>query len=302
MKYVPPVGGADNDPYIDGNPSTGVEGSAVPAAAIEDPMRELSGLIAGVGLVPDDADLTQVSKAVRMAIQQKAGVIALAGGTADAIAAVFTPAITSLTHGMTLHVRAGSANATTTPTFTPAAGTIAAKTIVKGNNLPLVAGDIAGAGYWSALRYDNVLDKWVLLNPAVGIATVTTANDPTFADNSAKPASTGWIRSALSAIATAAGFVFNAAQSGYIKFPSWLGGWIVQWGASSAITSGSNQAVTLPITFPNAILGSVVCVGGSVNLSTNFSGQVALTSNSAITIYHYSTGGNAAYRHITVGW
>lgn len=171
MKYVPPVGGADNDPYVDGNPSTGVKGSPVPAAAIEDPMRELVALISDVGLTPDDADLTQVTSAVRMSIQRMAASSATAAGTADAITAVFTPAIAALTHGMTLHVRAAAANATTAPTFTPAAGTIAAKTIVKGNNLPLTVADIAGAGYWSELRYDQTLDVWVLCNPAKGVVT-----------------------------------------------------------------------------------------------------------------------------------
>ena len=91
---------------------------------------------------------------------------AVAGGTADAITADFTPNV-SLTNGTTVIVRAGSANATTTPTFAPDG--LAAKTIVKGNNLALVAGDIAGAGHWLELNFDTVLDKWVLQNPARGV-------------------------------------------------------------------------------------------------------------------------------------
>lgn len=70
MKYVPPVGGADNDPYIDGNPSTGVEGSAVPAAAIEDPMRELVAVIVAAGLTPDDGQLNQVLLALQAMMPQ----------------------------------------------------------------------------------------------------------------------------------------------------------------------------------------------------------------------------------------
>lgn len=92
-----------------------------------------------------------------------------AGGTADAITGIYAPGITALTNGMTLFVRAGSANATTTPTFTPASGTIAAKTIVKGNGIALAAGDVAGGGHWIELQYDLTLDKWVLLNPAKGV-------------------------------------------------------------------------------------------------------------------------------------
>lgn len=67
MKYVPPVGGADNDPYIDGNPSTGVEGSAVPAAAIEHSMREILAVITAAGIEPSEANLDQLLAALRSA-------------------------------------------------------------------------------------------------------------------------------------------------------------------------------------------------------------------------------------------
>lgn len=87
---------------------------------------------------------------------------AVAGGTADAITADFTPNV-ALTNGTTVIVRAGAANTTTTPTFAPDG--LTAKTIVKGNNLALVAGDIAGAGHWLEMNFDSVLDKWVLQNP-----------------------------------------------------------------------------------------------------------------------------------------
>lgn len=103
-------------------------------------------------------------------LQGNACNISAAGGTADAITGSYTPGISALTNGMTLYVRAGSANATTTPTFTPASGTIAAKTIVKGAGAALAAGDIAGGGHWIELQYDATLDKWVLLNPATGVS------------------------------------------------------------------------------------------------------------------------------------
>ena len=64
MKYVPPVGGAVNDPYVDANPGSGIEGSPVPAAAIEHPMREILAVISAAGLAPSEADLTQLKKAL----------------------------------------------------------------------------------------------------------------------------------------------------------------------------------------------------------------------------------------------
>ena len=90
-----------------------------------------------------------------------------AGGTGDALTAVFTPAVKELRNGLLVHVRAREKNGSKTPTFK--ADETAAKSIVKGNNLSLVEGDIAGAGHWLELQYDAALDKWVLLNPAKGI-------------------------------------------------------------------------------------------------------------------------------------
>ena len=94
---------------------------------------------------------------------------AVAAGTSDALTAKFTPAITQLFNGMSLSVRAGSANATTAPTFNP--NGLGALIIVKGNGLALAAGDIAGGGHWIDLQYDLTLNAWVLLNPAQGVTT-----------------------------------------------------------------------------------------------------------------------------------
>jgi len=92
-----------------------------------------------------------------------------ATGAADALIGEYTPDILTLVNGMTLYLRAVATNATTTPTFTPNSGTIAPLVIVKGNNLPLLPEDIAGAGHWLEFQYDELLDVWVLLNPAKGV-------------------------------------------------------------------------------------------------------------------------------------
>ncbi len=94
-----------------------------------------------------------------------------AAGTVDALTATFTPSL-SLTAGKTAVVRAAGANTSAAPTFSPDG--LTAKTIVKGANQALVAGDIAGAGHWLFLNYDATLDKWVLLNPATGLTASTT--------------------------------------------------------------------------------------------------------------------------------
>jgi len=106
---------------------------------------------------------------VLSALQTDSYNIAIAGGTANAITAAISPSLSSLVNGLPVFIKASAANTLSNPTFTPNNGVIAAKTIVKGNNLPLVAGDILAAGFWMMLRFDASLDKWVLLNPANGV-------------------------------------------------------------------------------------------------------------------------------------
>lgn len=65
MKYVPPIGGASNDAYVDANPGTGIEGSAVPAAAIEHPMREILAVISAADIIPSEANLSQLLAALQ---------------------------------------------------------------------------------------------------------------------------------------------------------------------------------------------------------------------------------------------
>lgn len=120
--------------------------------------------------VPDDGVLATAVTNLNLALQ---GIpkerVAIAAGTVDVITGDFTPDVTTtlLINGYTVFVKALGANATTTPTFQADATT--ARTIVKGNNLALLAGDIAGSGYWMQLQYDSTLTKWVLLNPANGV-------------------------------------------------------------------------------------------------------------------------------------
>ena len=102
--------------------------------------------------------------------------IAVGEGTSDAITATFDPAITELTNGLVVFVRALASNATTTPTFSPDG--LTATTITKGTYQPLAIGDIAGNGYWMILQYDSTQGKWVLQNPATGINIVIPSTMP----------------------------------------------------------------------------------------------------------------------------
>ena len=154
--------------FTEGSPGV-TPATLVRASFLNMVQEELRGIVVAAGLTPSKTTYTQVRDAIRTIFQRNDPSVCAAGGTADAITGAYTPAIASLTNGMSLYVRSGSTNATSTPTFTPNNGVIATKTIVKGAGSALAAGDIAGVGHWIELQYDATLDKWVLLNPAKGI-------------------------------------------------------------------------------------------------------------------------------------
>lgn len=278
-----PAGGTPGF-FANPNPGGGVPATIPGYEWFNSVQEELCALVTAAGLPLDINDSAQLLTALVKKGMQGAYFNAVsAGGTADAITGALFPAITALTHGMTLYIRAGLANATTTPTF-KADGTTA-KTIVKGAGAALAVGDIAGAGHWLKLQYDATLDKWVLLNPATGVATVTAPNDASYVDNSVKPASTSWVRGAMSAIATAAGFASSFSSNGYVKFPGWLGSFLIQWG--SVTTSAGSASVTWPLAFTTAAyqmatsLYSSLPVTGTVGTtSLTTSGCSIATSNS----------------------
>jgi len=111
------------------------------------------------------------------AVQTGQFTFAIAVGTVDAITASFTPALTALTDGMELRVRASGANTIPNPTFN--ADGLGAKTIKRLGNGALLEDDIVGAGHELLLRYNLSNDVFELLNPNTSnllqvVSTVTT--------------------------------------------------------------------------------------------------------------------------------
>lgn len=113
----------------------------------------------------------QLGLAYKDDLQKWTHLFAAAGGTVDALTATLGSDLTALTDGMTVLIEGSGANVTTTPTLNLTLGATAtgAKTIVKGANAALAAGDIAGAGHRLLLTYKSAWTAWQLLNPAKGV-------------------------------------------------------------------------------------------------------------------------------------
>ena len=214
-------------------------------------------------------DATNIYSTATDAMAMLTANVSAANGTADALTATFTPAPRRWADGVPYFVRAATANATATPTFTANSGVLTAKTIVKGNNSTLAAGDIAGAGHWLMLQYDASLDKVVLLNPAYGI----TANNN---DGLFKKAD-----STIVAFSKTGNFTASTSQQLRIE----INGTVQVIAASTAITMpGSPVAGT-----DYAIWAKP---DGSLEATTNFSSPPVANSRK-IGGFHYAPGSNA---------
>ncbi len=241
-------------------------------------------------------------------LQGNACNISIAGGTADALTGTFNPAITMLTNGMTLSVRATTPNQTTTPTFTPTVGVIPAKTIVKGAGSAVAIGDIAGAGHWVDFQYDATLDKWVLLNPATGIspasasiqgafknlqasatglsANISVTADEIVVENSSNAYQT--LRGVNLTISGASSGVANGLDTGTFATSAWYSVWIIWNGTTiSGLLSLSATAPTLPSGYTHKARVGWIRTDGTANkyplsfiqIGRNVSYKVASGSN-----------------------
>lgn len=113
---------------------------------------------------------------------------------------------------------------------------------------------------------------------ASGTGTVTAASDPTFVDNSSTAASTSWVRGAMSALAVAAGFSYSFTTNGFIKFPSWFFGFIIEWGSTSPV--GSVEADISPTTFPLAFPTACLKVVATKKMTPSVNDDVVVTITS----------------------
>lgn len=96
MQYNQPYGGAADAPYIDGIPPTGVEGSIIPAAAVEVTQREIVNFILKSQLSPTNGDLTQLARSVQVDLVN----FAIDTGTLNHIVIVLDPAPATLVAGL----------------------------------------------------------------------------------------------------------------------------------------------------------------------------------------------------------
>lgn len=122
----------------------------------------------------------------------------IAGGTSDAITAIYTPALTALADGQLCFFRALAENLTTTPTFSPNGLTprvitrTGGQALVAAGALALVS-DIPGDFYEVAVRYNAANTRWEMLNPSNGTLVNGLPTTGAVMFTLASTAPTGWL-------------------------------------------------------------------------------------------------------------
>jgi len=153
VKYVQPYGISDpNASYINGDPSIARQGSIPPAAAFENPMRELVHIITDSNLVPSDTDLEQCAKGMRSQFMN----YCIDTGSVNTLSVALSPPIGAYTFGLPLRVRVANTNTGST-TIDAGAGRVPVK---KPNGSELQAGDLPAFGL-AELVYDGTVFQMI---------------------------------------------------------------------------------------------------------------------------------------------
>lgn len=153
MRYWAPYNGGNgifsDDPYQDGDPSIGAEGSIPTFRGFEQTLRELKNFVVASGLTPDDEmDGVQVAQAV----QNGKVMYGVDAGTANALAVTLDPTPAGYTAGLKVLVLKGaSANTAAVSLNVNGLGT---KDCVRPNGAVLLAGDLVGSAL-AMFAYDG---------------------------------------------------------------------------------------------------------------------------------------------------
>ena len=129
---------------------------------------------------------------------------------------------------------------------------------------------------------------------------IPTAPQAVNLDNTYQIATTNWVRSAMANIASSAGFLSSYTQanansgSGYLTFPSWLGGFTMQWQLVIPATSPSSNTYSFPIAFKQYHFGSVCSYQdnvGDITAPVTYT-KIGLTT---FNIRNMTAGGNVVF-------
>lgn len=184
---------------------------------------------------------------------------AVAGGTGDALTAIYAPALTTLVDGQLCFVRATAANTIGNPTFAPNGLTAEVITKLAGVNIGI--GEIKGNLHELIFRYNLANTRWEWINPSgfieaqtgfanTGTPTASSAGSNYAVNDSVTLAGGSFLRPAVMKVATLSGSgiaTVTVLDPGlYITFPTNP--------VAQASTSGTGSGAAFTLTSTGAAL------------------------------------------------
>ena len=98
------------------------------------------------------------------------------------------------------------------------------------------------------------------------------------------------------------GFSVSLTANGYVVFPSWLSGLIIQWGTTTTISAGGAIAHSLVLAYPNANLVGVAMAQYSSAPNSGFMVSIYGRTLSSMSFYNSNTGSALVASYISVGY
>jgi hypothetical protein len=138
----------------------------------------------------------------------------------------------------------------------------------------------------------------IFVAKAVTTASATALTIYPFASEAIKPWIQSLVSNCIAAVATAAGFSYSFTTNGYIKFPSWLGSFIVQWG-SATLAYNTPTNIYFPVTFNSACYYANFAANAASNTGT--SNYVYSKSASYINLVNGAYGNTCTASWFAVG-
>lgn len=121
-----------------------------------------------------------------------------------------------------------------------------------------------------------------------------TSSTPGANDNSSRIPNTSWVQALLNAV-FGTGYAASIGPNGWIRFPSGLGGLVIQWGQTS--TFNGNASFNFPIAFPSSCF-VVVTNPSNTGGHANFTG---INSVSSTGFSAYNDGAGSPAMFIAIG-
>ncbi|AQT10381.1 tail fiber protein [Pseudomonas protegens] len=290
-KSVPNVG-LVNGKFVDENTTTGQVGSLIPAAWGNAVTSEILNVLSAASIEPDEQSTDQLSVAITK-------IIAGSGVTKEDLNKKADKATTLGGYGITDGASRTYVDDLARQLLPKAGGVVSGPIYLNNgtNDSPEFAMktpevevfmDVANRWFRVFANYNgvttfpmvvNVPEKVVYFfdnaawhsgnfNPATKADAALVNQATENSRGTAKVASQGAVNSGVDGESfvtpktLARGFRILLANNGYIVFPWWLGGFVVQWasGVNAAVSGGglTSQDVQFPIPFPNAVLGGLV--------------------------------------------